>query len=83
MCWQALAREAGEGEDNAGELSALNDEADMPLEQLLARYGYVIGSNAAYGTAHGAAGTSSPPAVAAAAGQCSASPCKHHSTTPT
>lgn len=60
---QALAREAGEFEDHDGELSALNDEADMPLEQLLARYGFVTGSDAA-----DAAHASPPPAAAATAG---------------
>ncbi len=38
---QALARAAGEESGDDGELAALNDEADMPLEQLMALYGYV------------------------------------------
>ena len=40
-CIQALARAAGEESGDEGELAALNDEADMPLEQLMALYGYV------------------------------------------
>ena len=42
---QAMARDAGEDSGNEGELSALADEADMPLEQLMALYGYVPGSD--------------------------------------
>ena len=38
---QALARAAGEESGDEGELAVLNDEADMPLEQLMALYGYV------------------------------------------
>lgn len=60
---QALAREAGEVNDHDGELSALNDEADMPLDQLLARYGFVTGNDAA-----DVAQASPPPAAAATAG---------------
>ena len=59
---QALAREAGEVDDHDGELSALNDEADMPLDQLLARYGFVTGSDAA-----DAAQACTPPAATAGA----------------
>ena len=44
MC-QAMARDAGEDSGNEGELAALADEADMPLEQLMALYGYVPGSD--------------------------------------
>ena len=40
-CMQALARAAGEESGDDGELAALNNEADMPLEQLMALYGYV------------------------------------------
>ena len=43
LCKQALARNAGEDSGNENELAALNDEADMPLEQLMALYGYVAG----------------------------------------
>ena len=43
MCIQALARDAGEDSGNEDELAALNDEADMPLEQLMAMYGYGAG----------------------------------------
>ena len=43
MCIQALACDAGEHSGNEDELAALNDEADMPLEQLMAMYGYVAG----------------------------------------
>ena len=32
--------------EEAAEAAALADEADMPLEQLLARYGYVMGNDA-------------------------------------
>ena len=46
MIAQALAEAAGEGQaQHAEEVSALADEADMPLEQLLAQYGYVIGED--------------------------------------
>ena len=38
---QALARAAGEESGDEGELAALNNEADMPLEQLMALYGYI------------------------------------------
>ncbi len=38
-----MARDAGEASGDEGELVALNDEADMPLEQLMALYGYVPG----------------------------------------
>lgn len=41
MVLQALARAAGEGIKNNGELAALETEADMPLEELMALYGYV------------------------------------------
>ena len=45
-CAQALAEAAGEGTaQHAAEVSALADEADMPLDQLLAQYGYVIGED--------------------------------------
>ena len=40
---QAMARDAGEASGDEGELAALNDEADMPLEQLMALYGYIPG----------------------------------------
>ena len=40
---QAMARDAGEDSGNEGELAALADEADMPLEQLMALYGYLPG----------------------------------------
>ena len=41
MSAQSLARKAGDGgkEAEAEEAAALADEADMPIEQLLARYG--------------------------------------------
>ena len=39
---QALSRAEG---GNKGELDSLEAEADMPLEQLLAQYGYVITNN--------------------------------------
>ena len=42
---QALARYLGEDSENEGELAALADEADMPLDQLMALYGYVPGSD--------------------------------------
>ncbi len=46
MLVQALAEAAGEGRaQHAAEVSALSDEAEMPLEQLLAQYGYVIGDD--------------------------------------
>ncbi len=44
-CAQAMARDAGEESGNEGELTALADEADMPLDQLMALYGYVPGSD--------------------------------------
>ena len=45
-CVQALAEAAGEGTaQHAAEVSALADEAGMPLDQLLAQYGYVIGED--------------------------------------
>ena len=40
-CSQALARAAGEESGDDVELAALSAEADMPLEQLMALYGYV------------------------------------------
>lgn len=46
LCTQALARDAGEGSNDYTELAALNDEADMPLDQLLAQYGFVTGEDA-------------------------------------
>ena len=42
---QAMARDAGEESGNDGELAALADEADMPLDQLMALYGYVQGGD--------------------------------------
>jgi hypothetical protein len=51
VAWkQALAREAGEEDDEKAELDALNDEADMPLDQLLARYGFVATEDALPGS---------------------------------
>ena len=45
-CAQALAEATGEGTaQHAAEVSALADEADMPLDQLLAQYGYVVGED--------------------------------------
>jgi len=46
---QALARAAGEGgrEAEGAEAAALADEADMPIEQLLARYGIARDGGAA------------------------------------
>ncbi len=61
---QALAKAAGEGTDqHAAEVSALADEADMPLDQLLAQYGYVIGEDGrkrSADDAHGVEGDGSP-----------------------
>lgn len=45
LCMQALARDAGEESGNEGELAALADEADLPLDKLMALYGYVPGSD--------------------------------------
>ena len=39
--WQALARAAGDASE-AAEASGLADDADLPLEELLARYGMVL-----------------------------------------
>ena len=55
---QALAEAAGEGTaQHAAEVSALADEADMPLDQLLAQYGYVIAEEGQKRSAHDAHGS--------------------------
>ena len=55
MLVQALAEAAGEGRaQHKAEVSALADEAEMPLEQLLAQYGYVIGEDGQKQPASGA-----------------------------
>lgn len=41
-----MAAAEGHGKDaDAAEVSALEDEANMPLEQLMAMYGYVTGGD--------------------------------------